>query len=55
MKKFCYEVSEREDGDGYLYVVFTEHGDEYVIVASGHMETIAEVFTSMQSVTERNL
>lgn len=55
MRKICFEVSESEDGDGYMYVVFTDHGDEFVMVASGSGNSIAEVFSIIQNVTERTL
>lgn len=55
MRKIFFEVSESEDGDRYLYVVFTDHGSEYVMIASGDGNSVADVFSTIQNVAERTL
>lgn len=54
-RKICIEVTRESDGGGYLYVVFTEHGEDYVLIASGQEDSLATVYKTIQSVTERNL
>lgn len=53
-RKIFIEVRRDED-DGYLYVVFTDRGEEFAMIASGSQSDLDSLFENLKSVTGRNL